>query len=544
LIANPATTNSVPIDKAAWLRDAVTRGRAALSAGDRFEASRWLDRAHRIAPGDATVTLLLASAVVGTDNARAATLFGEVLASGDVWDAWLGLATARFLLGDFSGARSALDGALGRHVSRPNAFGLADRVAREIDAPGWCRLTGEGVVVVHSAGQADVEVRLDGELAGSGPEVPLPPSWPRAGRVTVMVGEHHLIGSPLSLRSIGRVDGYAEAFDGGVRGWIWYPGDPDADPRLSVRAGDETWEIVATDPADGIAHLAPLARPRWFTIPLAGLPVRDFPVRLSGRDGRDLLGNPINAPWPERTNAAATPKMSRKGPPAVTRRPSVVIVISGDTGEAPSPCLEAISATVDPGVPVVLVNRTWGVRTRDPSARFEGGIEAAIAAFPDHDVAILDAAALVPHGWLELLVEAAYADPDIGTVTPFSNRGAAAYPLPDGTDLDWFRDRFHTTARETTLWLDKLTRRSNRGKTVTIPSGGGPCLFIRGDCLAAVGIFRSNLFAHEAGVQEDFCARANAAGWRNVALTGLFVGYSAQLADDAIPGPQSPRDTN
>src|ERR1700677_241431 len=133
-LTNPTLISDRDTERTRLLRDAVALGQAALSAGNKAEASRWLDRAHRIAPGDATITLLLASAMIGVDNAGAAALFSEVLASDDVWDAWLGLATARFLTGDLSAARGGLDGALGRHASRPNAADLADRVARATGA--------------------------------------------------------------------------------------------------------------------------------------------------------------------------------------------------------------------------------------------------------------------------------------------------------------------------------------------------------------------------------------------------------------------------
>jgi glycosyltransferase involved in cell wall biosynthesis len=97
-----------------------------------------------------------------------------------------------------------------------------------------------------------------------------------------------------------------------------------------------------------------------------------------------------------------------------------------------------------------------------------------------------------------------------------------AYPFPSGADLESFG---RGSIVDTTLWLDRLARRED---AVAVPIGGGPCVFIRRDCLNAVGRLRTGLFAQGDGVLEDFCARARDAGWRNIALPGLFVGQRSQ----------------
>jgi glycosyltransferase involved in cell wall biosynthesis len=272
------------------VEDAVARGQSALGAGDKAEASRWLDRAHRLAPADDTIGLLLASCIIGQDNSHAAALFSDVLATHDVRDAWLGLATARFLAGDLPAAGAALAEVLSRHALRPETIDIADRLLSAIGAPGWCGLTGEGVVIVHPFRPGAIETRVDGKrIEGS----TLPPGWPRYRRVTVTAGESHLIGSPISLRSIGRVEGIVETSDSGVRGWAWCPGDPDANPGLTAVAGENRYEIAATGPAEGIPGLAPLALPRSFAIGWVELPRGLVPIHLRGRDGRELEGSPV-----------------------------------------------------------------------------------------------------------------------------------------------------------------------------------------------------------------------------------------------------------
>jgi glycosyltransferase involved in cell wall biosynthesis len=108
----------------------------------------------------------------------------------------------------------------------------------------------------------------------------------------VMAGKRHLIGSPISLHAIGRVEGHVDLSDDGVRGWAWCPGNPDTDPTLSVSAGRSRTEIVATELAEAISGLSPLARPRLLELSWADLPADARTVRIRGWDGRDLSGSP------------------------------------------------------------------------------------------------------------------------------------------------------------------------------------------------------------------------------------------------------------
>jgi glycosyltransferase involved in cell wall biosynthesis len=131
---------------------------------------------------------------------------------------------------------------------------------------------------------------------------------------------------------------------------------------------------------------------------------------------------------------------------------------------------------------------------------------------------LLNSDTLVPPGWLERLRQAAYASRDIGTVTPLSNdAGILSYPGPAGTN-----NRPDQTA---TNRLDRAAERGNRDCVTDIPVGIGFCLYLRRDCLNAVGSFRADLFAQGYGEENDLCLRARRLGWRNVALTGLFVGH-------------------
>jgi hypothetical protein len=58
---------------------------------------------------------------------------------------------------------------------------------------------------------------------------------------------------------------------------------------------------------------------------------------------------------------------------------------------------------------------------------------------------------------------------------------------------------------------------------VEIPTGVGFCLYLRRDCLEAVGPFDEQAFPRGYGEENDFCLRATKLGWRHLAATDTFV---------------------
>ncbi|MEO0380007.1 MAG: hypothetical protein AAF252_07020, partial [Pseudomonadota bacterium] len=139
------------------------------------------------------------------------------------------------------------------------------------------------------------------------------------------------------------------------------------------------------------------------------------------------------------------------------------------------------------------------------------------------DVVLLNSDTVVSAGWLDRLSAAAHSAPDIGTVTPLSNNGeitsypvrSAQNPLPPGV-----------TAAE----LDALAAEVNQGVTVDLPTGVGFCLFVKADCLAAVGLLDAHRFGKGYGEETDFCLRALRAGWRSVCAADVFVAHVSSVS--------------
>jgi GT2 family glycosyltransferase len=539
----------------ALARNAMERGSAALAAHDITGALRWLERAHRLAPQDANATLALATACLAEDPHRAEALFADIAARYDVRQAWLGVAAARLRLAGPDAAEAPLAMALSCHAFVPDITALAEQVA---GGRGWCGVCHDGRVMTGASGR--VRVTLDGvTVAGRA----MPAGWAQGRRVEVWSGDRPLLGSPIRIDAIRRLEGCVEIHDGGLRGWAWHPGDPETDPALTVTYSDgRAQRLIARDGSAPVALSRPLARPRSFRLNPADLLDTPGPVRVAGPDGHDLLGSPLDpfaavaeqvaaarsiaAAYPSRTAAThPLPATTLRADAPVPVRPvgadrrrraaTVVIPVHGG-GPVVLDCLASVLASESPPPRVLVVDDASSdpatVEGLDALVRrgritllrhrsrlgFPASANAGIRAAKGRDVALLNSDTLVPAGWLTRLREAAYSAPDIGTVTPLSNEATIlSYPGPSGSN--------RKPDQAATDRLDRLAARANGGAVVDIPVGVGFCLYLRRDCLNAVGVFRADLFAQGYGEENDLSLRARRLGWRNVALTGLFVGH-------------------
>lgn len=151
---------------------------------------------------------------------------------------------------------------------------------------------------------------------------------------------------------------------------------------------------------------------------------------------------------------------------------------------------------------------------------FVRSVNRGMALHPDRDVVLLNSDTRVGLGWLDRLRECACRQPDTGTVTPLSNRATlASYPrfphdnpLPEGFDVPS---------------LDRLCARLNAGLSVAVPTAVGFCMYIRRDCLDAVGFFDAERFGRGYGEENDFCRRAAARGFVHLLCGSVFVGHES-----------------
>jgi GT2 family glycosyltransferase/glycosyltransferase involved in cell wall biosynthesis len=608
---------------AALARAAMAKGLELLAASD-GQAVRWLERAHRLLPGDPNAVLSLASACLAGDPARAQALFADIAAKYDIRQAWLGLAAARLRLAGPAAAAEALAAALSGHVFDSGTAPLANRIALSDGFAGWCGLTSDGKLVIRTASDEAVEVSLDGNVlsdpslpssrhdpalrhgpacpghlsrqgAGTGGQdkpghddgvghdalITLPDGWSAGRRVFARAGGRALLGSPIRIDSICRVSGCVEGFAGGIRGWAWHPGDPHRLARLTLdyNSGGFQQVIVASDETTPVPDTGPLAHARSFRLARADLLDHPGPIHVRGPDGKDLLGSPLDPFADQALHIATALRLAQTYPAAPVSRGNRPAgpdgaggVLRADAATAAEPvgadgrrrattvvipvhngtrvtlsCLASVMASgltharilvvddgsTDPELVAALdrlAERHDIALLRHKVAQgFTASANAGMRAARGRDVVLLNSDTLVPPGWLGRLRDAAYSARNIGTVTPLSNDATIlSYPGNAGTNP--IPDQSATTR------LDQLAQRANRCAVVDIPVGIGFCLFLRRDCLSAAGSFRHDVFAQGYGEENDLCLRARMLGWRNVALTGLFVGHmgGTSFGSDAV----------
>ncbi len=540
-----------------------------LVQGHGAEAIRWLDRACRLVPGDPALQLALAVACVGRDNRRACELFTALSdACGVVRDVWLGLAGTHHAVGDHAAAAKALKTALSRHRFVPEFITLADAVARATGAPGWCGIASDSDIFIALADHRAVAELIVGGCgkmhAVSSGRHRMAGLLAAGSSLSVVANGRHLLGSPLDLAAFRRIEGVVWSPDGGLGGWAWQPGDPEADPVLTVRAAaGRTVQILASEPSGGSGGLG---RPRGFSIPSSRLADLRGRLRVQG-GGHDLLGSPIDPEAERREAHAAARALSCLFPAGAVRSavapadiPPAAIPI-GAVGQRPTrrsrlrrrevdvvipvhdaaaetlACIDSVLASIEAPSRVIVVDDG----SRDPALRraldnlaaqrrihllrhseplgFPTSANAGLRAPRGRDVVLLNSDTLVAPGWLAGLREAAYASADIGTATPFSNSGTiVSYPGP--------AERNAMPDANETRRLSALARRVNRDGVVELPVAIGFCMYIRRDCLDDVGLFRTDVFAQGYGEENDFCLRARNLGWHHVAATGVFVAHS------------------
>ena len=548
-----------------------------------MRARELLEYAHRREPEDGTIALTLACVRMQQDDRAAVELLRHVTSRNDVRDAWQSLAAFQHRTGLSEPAAQDLARLLSRHapLADPDAQATYDAIARQAGAPGWSGVTVAGMLTISLPSSArpmadllaDLAIDLDGRPLEARPGKAagrascwLPVGWQQGGRLQVRLAGRALIGSPHDVAVIARTEGVVWSCDGGLEGWAWMPGDPDLDPIITIRsvsAPTRMIRVVAVEPWTDLADHAPLARPRRLHVAAAELAPIPGPVEVVGTDSRRLYGAPLDpaaekraaarppAGRPVSTGFAETvaplraPLRSVAGDVAAAWRPvagtalrrgiDIIIPVHGGL-DMTLACLRQVRATLDNAARIVVIDDASPdpalAAALDRQARegvivlerlshnhgFPAAANAGMRLGPDRDVVLLNNDTLLPERWLQRLRDAACSAPDIGTVTPLSNNATIlSYPSPRKTNA--------VPSAAEVVALDAAAQAANAGVTLDIPTAVGFCMYIRRDCLDAVGLFRADLFAQGYGEENDFCLRAQALGWRHVALAGLYVGH-------------------
>ena len=587
----PSLHRVTEADRAEWrewarlrAQESFRRGRIASERGQSDLALRWLERAHRLAPEAATVSLPLAMARMSCGDPHGAiSLLLPLLQQHDFREGWVALAAARRAAGSHDEAASAIGQALSRNAPDEAVRGLLDEITRAAGWPGWCGLSGDGTLHLDRppasgsarTGRDALAVRLDGapvRLRTRRNRLVLEGAWSQGRRLEVSRGGRPLLGSPIDVQAVGRIEGFVEVEDGRLHGWVWHPGEPERIPLLTLVPASGPPIVAAMEQFTEIASAeAPLARPRLLRFAGVTAAQLDGVVEVHG-GGKALMGSPLDPGLEQRAGAAAAllqARFSRRGRGDADRGvattqelPPFLPVAASTVGRSPRvgpsrpagvvvpiyrhlrrtlDCLDSVLATVPSGTEVVAVEdaspepalvealtamaRSGRIRLirRARNGGFPASANDGIAACPDRDVVLLNSDTLVASGWLEALRRAAYSAPEVGSATPLSN-DASILSYPD------HRARNKAPDLPGTRRLMALAASANGDGIHEIPTGNGFCLYLRRDCLDQVGLLREDLFAQGYGEENDWCLRARHLGWRHVAALGAYVAHVGNVS--------------
>ncbi len=521
-------------------------GQTAARLGVYQTALLWLERACRLAPNDPRIWLDLANAKLALNSApqrrESIEILNKLSATHDHAPLELALLTAHQLQGDSTAAASALAKLLQRHcVPDDPAFAdAAELITKAVGGAGWCGLLPSGHLKICAATGLRVIFLLDGNLADltvskDGYEAP------KSGILSILAGGKELAGSPLDLRELQRVEGLVSVVDGMLIGWAHRPAAASVKPRLVITdAAGKTMDVdfgAAMTPDEA----SPFAQ-RWsFALPAAKLHDLSPPLHVTGPDGNGIMGSPLD---PALFQPLHTVPASFTGAPVAKlpdRRALAIVVPVYRNSAVTKACLTALQAAKPQGAEVIVIddatpepmlsawldeqaaNKNIRLIRQPRNLGFPAAANAGFKAADDRDVLLLNSDTLVPPGALEALADAAYAAPDIGSVTPFSNNATIlSYPRRSATNA--------MPDLATVGTLQDAAQAANGADICEIPTAIGFCMYIRHDCLAATGPFRVELFGQGYGEENDWCLRARQLGYRHVAATGAYVGHEGGVS--------------
>jgi hypothetical protein len=354
--------------------DAFRRSGALIDAGRTREALAMLDYAQRLAPSDGGISLAIGLLRLNIGDPAACEPF-ELLTQRTEWrDIRMALVRVRMKFGKVERAAADLHAALSRNgpPTRRDYLALADAVCEQSGAAGWCALGNDGQVVLGGTRSVAVglSILLDGvKIADAGVgqshgrfAVALPEDWQRASQLDVLLRGHALLGSPIDVAQVARVEGFVEpvADTGALEGWCWFPAERERAPMITVTALADPRRAISfraqvIDPA--LTRGDEFGFPYRFSVAADTMAAFGDAVAVIGPHGQMLYGSPL---WPRaaRRNARAGMPRRRHSAPAAQPVPAwptdiVIPVYAGR--ETTLACIDAVRAQLAPGERIVVI---------------------------------------------------------------------------------------------------------------------------------------------------------------------------------------------
>jgi len=559
---------------------------AEFHAGNLSAAISGLGYALRLAPDDERIRLALGLLKFSLRDVSAIQCFEDVARKTHLREHEVVLASALLTVGKADRSAEVLAKSLSTNAPGcdKETLALAQNICETVGAQGWCGLDNFGCLSVGGSAARlpkQINITLDGRDVKIGRikytevhnllRIFLKNNWQTGQMLTVSVNQIPLMGSPISIESVTRVEGIASIYDGGIMGWCWLPGQPELAPKIKLREKGgyaSNIETIAKTIIGGLAQFPEFCLPRQYIF--SAETVRDMTqsVDVLGPHDRKLMGSPVvvqgsatnvclaieivknlfpvyqsqspkasNVPKPfgiePIIRASITPKQISRAQSDLPRSVDIIIPVFRGL-QTTRACINSVRMKGSLNQRIIVVfdgsndqellswlielsdSEIIHLEIHDENRGYPAAVNTGLKLNKGSDVVLLNNDTQVPPGWLNRLQDAVYSQSSVGTATPLSNDATIfSYPLNYTTNppLDF----------ASMLEMDKFVSAANANTVIDVPTGHGFCMYIRLECLIETGGMREDIFAQGYGEENDFCMRATANGWRHIATPNVYV---------------------
>ena len=136
--------------------------------------------------------------------------------------------------------------------------------------------------------------------------------------------------------------------------------------------------------------------------------------------------------------------------------------------------------------------------------------------YSKNDVILLNSDTEVTKNWVEKILDCAYSNEYIATVTPLANNATIASVPNFGIDNELPKNM---TLDEYAEMIEKISK----ARYPELTTGNGYCMFIKRSVIDEIGLFDVETFGKGFGEENDFCYRALDHGYTNVLCDNTFI---------------------
>lgn len=150
---------------------------------------------------------------------------------------------------------------------------------------------------------------------------------------------------------------------------------------------------------------------------------------------------------------------------------------------------------------------------------FSANINIGIEQSDVNDVILLNSDTVVTKNWIEKLIKCAYSDSSIGTVTPVSNN-ATLCSVPK------FCEENELPPELSIDEAAEIVEQCSFNQYPSITVAHGFCMYVKREVIDAIGNFDAQTFGRGYGEENDFCNRAEQAGYKHVMCDNTYIYHS------------------